>query len=124
MKGQLARSGSGSAIANGIASVADVIDLRTMPRSRSTLLRRAAFHPACRTAAPSTRAITSGVTGSDQSVHRAGRIAVVLLGHAAGQVGFAAGFDGELHRTRHAYRVLCVGDTGVGDDGVAAKFHR
>src|SRR5690242_1143025 len=105
--------------ANGTATVAEVIDMMTMPRRRSRLERSAAFHPACSTAAPSTRAMTRGVTGSDQAGHRARGIAVVLPGHAAGKIGLAAGFDSELHGAGHLHRVPGVRDAGVGDDGVA-----
>ncbi len=60
---------------------------------------------------------------SDQSRQRGGRVGVQLAGHAAGQVGVAAGDHRVLHRAGHADGVLCLGDGGVGDDAIAAELH-
>src|SRR5258706_3706148 len=49
---------------------------------------------------------------------------VRLLRHAPGEERFAAGIDRELHRVRHAHRVLRLGDRGVHEHAVAAELHR
>src|SRR5208283_821335 len=63
------------------------------------------------------------LSNSDQAGQRAGGIGVLLLGHAAGQIGQTAALDRQAHGAGHGDGVLGFGNGGVHQHAVAAQFH-
>src|SRR5258708_26046687 len=60
---------------------------------------------------------------ADDAGERAGGGGIEALGHAAGEVAFAAGDDGVAHGFGHEHGVLGFGDRGVHQDAIGAEFH-
>src|SRR6266403_3238874 len=67
------------------------------------------------------------MSGEQSSANRttqwAGGGGVEALGHAAGEVGFAAGDDGVAHGFSHEDGILGFGDGGVHEDAIRAALH-
>src|ERR1700694_5125632 len=60
---------------------------------------------------------------TDDPGERAGGGGVEALGHAAREIGFAAGDDGVAHGFGHEDSVLGFGDRSVHEDAVGAELH-
>src|SRR6266478_4475708 len=72
---------------------------------------------------PRPKEISGEKSSANHTAQWAGGGSVEALGHAAGEVGFAAGDDGIAHGFGHEDGVLGFGNGGVHEDAIGAKLH-
>src|SRR5467141_1738747 len=72
---------------------------------------------------PRPKEISGEKSSANHPAHWAGGGSVEALGHAASEVGLAAGDDGGAHGFGHEDGILGFGDGGVHQDSIGAKLH-